>query len=293
MYGHINWNSSAGNVVTFHVEAGYRRSILTSFWKFGQAQVGDVLLLSDVGIGTTTFNFGDGTFTDNLQMRVTAYSAIEDWVIGEFSLVHQYSTPSDSGRNWVATLSGCCRAESLVVQKDADFTLSAYVNLLLSDHSPVARSLPLQTAYLQTTATGQVQLSNVFVTADDPGGTQDIVWSVLPPWNVGTAANFSAASGSFVSVSLNGLANSGQCPPATPGQASGLGIDPACLFALLRTEPNQQENVLTVEGWVRARAPGFVLSVGPDWCATGTCQPGRLSCPAATSAYQSCYMSTL
>jgi hypothetical protein len=292
MYGHISWNSTDGNVVTFRIEAGYRRSILSSFWQNGQAQVGDILVLGDVGIGTTAFNFGDGVMTDNLQMRVTAYSALEDWIIGEFYLVHQYATPSDSGRNWVASLSGCCRMESLAVQKDSDFTLSAYVNLLQSDHSPVVRSLPLQTAYMQTNSFGQVQLSNVLVNADDPDGSREIAWTITPPWDVGTSANFTASRGSFASISLNGFYAS-----SNSGCSDKNGIDPSCLFALLRTDPNQVDNALTVEGWVRARAPGHVLAVGPDRCfnSGGTCQPGASApaCPVSTSTFQSCAISTL
>jgi hypothetical protein len=291
LYGHINWNSTSKNTVKFHIEAGYRRNILTSYWKNGQAQVGDILQMADIGIGTTTFYFGDGTFTNDLQLRVTAYSASEDWVLGELELTHKYATPSDDGRNWVASLSGCCRIESLAVQKDADFNVQAYVNLLQADHSPVARSLPILTAYLQSAGSGQVLLSNVFVNADDPQGTKDIEWSVKQPWSVGNAANFSSALGSFVSISLFGLANAGPCPSTAPGQTTGLGIGPSCLFGLLRTEyPQLQTNKLTMEGWVNARAPGYILSVGPDRCSKGVCSLSQALDPCS---FQTCAISTL
>ena len=293
MYGHIYWNSSAGNVVTFHVEAGYRRSILTSYWQNGNAQVGDVLLISDIGIGPTIFDFGDGSFANTLNLKVTAYSVIEDWILGELELVHQYAAPSDSGRDWVASLSGCCRMESLAVQKDADFVVSTHVNLLQSLNSPVARSLPLPVSYMQTGQTG-VELSNVFVTADDPAGNRSIEWSILQPWDVGSAANFSATHGSFASISLNALYSTvapavQSCPAVSAGQTSGLGISPGCLFALLRTEAQLLDNALTVEGWFYASAPGYLLSVGPDFCSSGTCMPT----PTCTSPYQSCATSTL
>jgi hypothetical protein len=301
MYGHINWNSSSKNTVRFHIEAGYRRNILTSFWKNGQAQVGDILQMADIGIGTTTFYFGDGTFTNDLKLRVTAYSASEDWILGELDLIHQYATPSDDGRSWVASLSGCCRIESLAVQKDADFDIKAYINLLQAQQSPVARSLPILTAYLQSTgSSGQVQLSNVFVNADDPQGTKEIEWSIKQPWNVGNAANFSSALSSFVSISLFDFATSGQCATTAAGQTTGLGIGPACLFGLLRTEsPSQlQTNRLTVEGWVKARAPGFVLSVGPDRCSNqnGGCSLTQNLDACTSSAqqpFQTCSISTL
>ena len=295
MYGHINWNSSSKNIVRFHIEAGYRRNILTSFWKNGQAQVGDVLQMAAIGIGTTTFFFGDGTFTNDLNLRVTAYSASEDWLLGELDLVHQYATPSDDGRDWVASLSGCCRVESLAVQKDADFNVQANVNLLQAQHSPVARNLPLLTAYLQSVgASGQVQLSNVFVNADDPQGTKEIEWTIKQPWNVGNAANFSSSLNSFVSISLFDLANAGQCATTAPGQTTGLGIGPACLFGLLRTDVQQlQTNRLTIEGWVKARASGYVLSVGPDRCSNqnGACSltQGLDMC----TSFQTCSISTL
>jgi hypothetical protein len=300
MYGHINWNSSSKNTVRFHIEAGYRRNILTSFWKNGQAQVGDILQMADIGIGSTTFYFGDGTFTNDLKLRVTAFSASEDWIMGELDLTHKYATPSDDGRNWVASLSGCCRIESLAVQKDADFNVQAYVNLLEAQHSPVARSLPLLTSYLQSGASsGQVQLSNVFVHADDPQGTKEIEWSIKQPWNVGNAANFSSALSSFVSISLFDLSTAGQCERTAAGQTTGLGIGPACLFGLLRTDFQQlQTNKLTIEGWVKARAPGYVLSVGPDRCSNqnGGCSLTQNldSCTvSAVSPFQTCSISTL
>ncbi len=101
--------------------------------------------------------------------------------------------------------------ESLAVQKDADFTVSAYVNLLQSLYSPIARSLPIQISYMQTGQAG-VMLSNVFVTADDPGGANSIEWSIRQPWTVGNAANFSAARGSFASLSFAALRSAGACP---------------------------------------------------------------------------------
>jgi len=306
IYGHVNWKSDVGNVVTFHVEAAYRRNIQSGYWKNGQAQVGDVLLMSEIGIGTSVFMFGDGFFTDELQLTVTAYSKAEDWVLGELTLTHEYAAPTDSGRPWTATLSGCCRLESLTVQKDSNFEITTTINLEDSRHSAVARNLPMLTAYIQPgSVSGSVQLSNTFVNADDPTGTRDIVWSIQKPWDVGNAANFSSSLKSFASIDLYALATQScsgekcQCNNIVSGQTTGFGIGPACFFGLLRTEPDYylQNSQLTVEGWVKARSDGYIMSVGPNRCLDGFCSlTARLNdCKSTytTNPYQTCSISTL
>lgn len=39
------------------------------------------------------FYFGDDTMIDVLRVKVTAYSAIEDWIMGDTVVTHTYSTP--------------------------------------------------------------------------------------------------------------------------------------------------------------------------------------------------------
>lgn len=312
MYGHIYWESEGNNWVTFHIDTSYTRNIETGFFADGQAVLGTRVRLNDVGVGTTAFYFGDGKVHSELNMVVTAYSVSENWVFGTVTIRHQYSAPSNQGMPWLATLSGCCRFTELAIQGDSNFVIKTEVNLADALHSPRARMIPMITSYMQpnsAAAATAMQLSSIFVNADDPKGTESIQWSIELPWNVGQAAYLSSPSNSFASVSLSALASpNGQCttekcscPDVIAGQETGFGIGPQCLVDLLRTDKRLQMNKFTVEGWVKARAPGYVLTTGPDQCfwdpadRTRKCGGGtRLSsCGSPQSNFPTCDVSTL
>jgi len=66
----------------------------------GQTEMSQILALHQVGDTITLtgrenprFYFGDDTLLNVLRMTVTAYSSIEDWVMGEITVKHIYSRP--------------------------------------------------------------------------------------------------------------------------------------------------------------------------------------------------------
>mmetsp|Transcript_19246 Transcript_19246/g.53265 ORF Transcript_19246/g.53265 Transcript_19246/m.53265 type:complete len:180 (+) Transcript_19246:88-627(+) len=127
-YGHIRW-SSTQNTVNFVVEAAFQRSVKNSYFvgtaPDGFAQEGDVITL--FGREAPIFDFGDLSIVRMLKLTVTAYSVQEDWIFGEISLTHKYSSPSNNGLPWIAQLQGCCRLSTLANNQNARYLLTAEV----------------------------------------------------------------------------------------------------------------------------------------------------------------------
>ena len=126
---------SWGSTVKFTIEAAFKRDISdVSTWS-GTAQdnltkVGDTVKFP--GRQPPRFYFGDGTVERAMTMTVTALSVAENWVMGTCTTVHEYSTPNNKGQPWYAHFTGCCRHSRLVNNKDAEWVITAAVDLNLA-----------------------------------------------------------------------------------------------------------------------------------------------------------------
>ena len=258
-FGHIHWKST-GSVVEFTVEAGFTRRITDiSTWKGtapdGLAQVGDLVVIP--GRQPPQFYFGDGTVEETLTMKVTAISVAENWVLGSLTLKHEYATTNNGGEPWYAYFTGCCRHASLENNKDAEWLITAAVDLNLANSSPRANVLPAVTVPLKLETT--FGKPTVYIPADDAGNVE---FRVGKPWQVGNAAVFKSAHKSFMAVPLRGMSQHGCTTIET--QSGNNYAGPGCLFRALRTDAGQR--AMTVEGWVLSDtdAGGYVLTVGAD-----------------------------
>ena len=239
-YGHVHWNST-GRAVEFTVEAAIMRDMrdLTT-WEGtaldGLAKVGDQIVLP--GRQPPVFYFGDGFMEQALTMTVSAYSDSEDWVMGSFKVVHEYATPNNGGQPWYAQFTGCCRHSYLVNNKDAEWVITASVDLNTANKSPRANVLPVVS--VPFTPPGGVPPAVYVPAADDDAGA--VEYRVGKPWEVGNSAVFKSAEKSFIAVPLGVLGT--RC--TTSFLLSGNDFaGPGCLFKSLRTDHGQR--AMTVE----------------------------------------------
>jgi hypothetical protein len=204
-------------------------------------------------------------------MKVTAYSAIEDWILGDVSITHTYTSPSNNGLPWQVQYTGCCRLSNLENNKDQEWTLTALVDLTRAKASARAKVLPLISLPYQD---GSV---SVYLPATTPSNEEVVSWYMAKPFDVGNAAAFSASKNSLATVSLQptsangGWGFSNQCllkqldvAPCSYKVTQLPSMSPVTFFRLLRTDT--QHMALSVEGWVRSDtdAGGVVFSTGRD-----------------------------
>ena len=261
-YGHVSWNAM-GSTVKFTIEAAFKRDISdVSTWS-GTAQdnltkVGDTVKFP--GRQPPRFYFGDGTVERAMTMTVTALSVAENWVMGTCTTVHEYSTPNNKGQPWYAHFTGCCRHSRLVNNKDAEWVITAAVDLNLADKSPKANVLPVVSVPFRKEK-GKPTKPWLYVPAEDNADGK-VKFRVGKPWDIGNSAVFRSIDESFIAVPLHDMSQE-KCTAA-----SDIGGDnfagPGCLFRALRTDAGQK--AMTVEGWVQAArgSGGYVLSVGAD-----------------------------
>jgi len=197
-------------------------------------QIGDTITMT--GRESPRFYFGDGTMIDVMRVKVTAYSAIEDWVMGDTVVTHTYSTPrcvvplpyaricpatvadspcsgdltrdcclsslfwsSDGIRPWLASFRGCCRWNQLENNGNDEWVLAAEVDLGKATMSPRARIMPVVSVPF---GTSDGTLPKIKVPASDPANRNAVEWSLAKPWDVGNAAQFRRSQQSFIAVPL-------------------------------------------------------------------------------------------
>ena len=289
-YGHVYWNST-GRSVEFTIEAAIKREMRElSTWEGtaidGLAKVGDQVLFP--GRQPPVFYFGDGFMEQAIVMTVSAYSESEDWVMGSFKTVHEYATPNNAGEPWYAQFTGCCRHSYLVNNKDAEWVITAAVDLNKANKSPRANVLPVVSVPFSPVGD---QRPAVYVPAsDDDKGT--VEYRVGKPWEVGNSAVFKSADKSFIAVPLGGLGTRCTTSLVTSGNDFA---GPGCLFNSLRTELGQR--AMTVEGWVMSStdAGGYVLTVGADdgFGKPGYNGPVSPTCPGGDGIPAVCKVSSL
>jgi len=202
-YGTLSWKhveAERPNTVEFELITAWTRSFKWVYVKQvdspdGSARtldsppiVGDVLRVTgltfadetgtkstEMGSSSIVVKTGDGAqyFVD---VQVTAYSASEDWVMGNFTFRHSYATPYDAdapftpiypadfsyeaatGEDlaanqpfkhtpWVATFEGCCRAQvdSNVNNGGKAYKVHTMLDLTDRNNAPAARTLPVIT----------------------------------------------------------------------------------------------------------------------------------------------------
>jgi len=137
---------------------------------------------TEMGSSSIVVKTGDGAqyFVD---VQVTAYSASEDWVMGNFTFRHSYATPYDANAPfiplypdgfsyeastgaqlaanqpfkhtaWVATFEGCCRAavDSNVNNRGKPYKVHTMLDLTDRNNAPAARTLPVVTVPVAASA---------------------------------------------------------------------------------------------------------------------------------------------
>jgi len=161
--GSVRWERVNEKTARFDVVTYWRRSF--SPFNNGQAQPGDQIDV--IGQSTVSLDYGDGSPKHYLLATVTNINEDEDWLEAVTTYVHEYDRPyadkqmvndfSDAGSvdapiteqkkkavytPWTATLSGCCRYNSLTNDPDKPFLMRTHVNLESSSRSPDPRVLP-------------------------------------------------------------------------------------------------------------------------------------------------------
>lgn len=159
-YGNLSWQPT-GNAgeIKFNFTGAFRRS------SYGSPVVGSIFTESQ---GGTTLNFGDGSSTGTLQFRVIAFSAADDYVIGEAlnpgtsnaGVLHTYT---GAGPYTNAGIMTCCRVAALSNRSNANYSLTTTVSPLSGNSSPVSSQIPIVTV-------AQGPASTFTVSATDPNG---------------------------------------------------------------------------------------------------------------------------
>lgn len=232
--------------------------------------------------------YGDDSVATVLRMTVTSYSVMEDWVMGELRLRHTYSTPNNGGRPWLVQYVGCCRLSSLTNNADANWAVTAEIDLLTATRSPRAATLPMISVPMAGMGGG---LPSIYIPTQEARGME---WGEGKPFYVGTVLAFSG--GAFLRVPLAAASAALTAGQGCMAAATG----PGCLFQLLRADAALRGRSVTVEGWVRTNSTagsfamaaadgaattlfvhvgGSYVTVGHDW-AGGTPVEAKFVLPA-------------
>lgn len=165
-FGTLNWQptSTRGEVV-FQLVNSFRRDGYAGTFSDGRPQIGDVI--TEI-VGATTFFFGDGQTTSTLQYRITAFSAEENWIVGEAlqpgtALAGLRHTYAGAGPYSNVGINSCCRLSTLNNRFEDNYILDGRVTPMDGNRSPVAALVPIVSVGSSTAATFQVP-------ATDPDG---------------------------------------------------------------------------------------------------------------------------
>jgi hypothetical protein len=132
--------------VEFRFAAAFRRSGYSGTGADNRPVVGDIITET---VGGTTLQFGDGTGTSTLRFRVIAFSATEDWIVGEAlhpgtEDVGVRKTYSGQGP-YTARSSTCCRIGALNNRGNGTYTLTTTVHPFSANRSPISQQFPIVT----------------------------------------------------------------------------------------------------------------------------------------------------
>jgi hypothetical protein len=141
-------NGEPTGTVEFRFAAAFRRSGYFGTGSDNRPVVGDIIT---EGVGATNLQFGDGSQTPVLRFRVVAYSATEDWIVGE--ALHPGTDDvgvrkAYTGNGpYTARSSTCCRitGASLNNRANGTYTLTTTVHPFSSNRSPVSQQFPIVT----------------------------------------------------------------------------------------------------------------------------------------------------
>jgi uncharacterized repeat protein (TIGR01451 family) len=165
-FGTLNWQptDTRGEVV-FQLVNSFRRDGYAGTFSDGGPQIGDVI--TEI-VGATTFFFGDGQTTSTLQYRVTAFSAEENWIVGEAlqpgtTLAGLRHTYAGAGPYVNVGINSCCRLSTLNNRFEDNYILDGRVTPLDGNRSAVTALVPIVSVGSSSAATFQVA-------ATDPDG---------------------------------------------------------------------------------------------------------------------------
>src|SRR2546425_6569867 len=124
----LNSNGNATGAVEFHIKEAWRRS---AFFSGSTATIGQTFI-------PDTFFFGDGG-TTNITLRVTSESITEDWVAGEMTVQHTYT----SAGPYTAYSSNCCRIFALNNGSSGSWRFDTIVSPFSTNNSPTSSLVPI------------------------------------------------------------------------------------------------------------------------------------------------------
>ena len=145
-YGHILWRARpdiAPNTAEVTLYASFRRSGYP-----GPPVIGSVI---NEDVGGTTLSLGDGTVISgpngDLQFRVLAFDAAQDWIYGvalnpantSLPITRTYSGPGP----WTAQINSCCRISTLKNAPDGSYRVATTINFNTDVSSAVATVPPI------------------------------------------------------------------------------------------------------------------------------------------------------
>lgn len=157
--GQITWKRSSAqpSKVDFQVTGSFRRDGYSGTASDGYAAVGDVI---DEDIGGTSFDFGDGVYTDQLQFKVVAVVPAENYLIAraldpgsrtDTVLHHDYAattggypgTGTFTGAPVTAAISSCCTIGELFNNASGTYRVETKVSFTGPTTSPVSSLQPI------------------------------------------------------------------------------------------------------------------------------------------------------
>ncbi len=257
-YGTIAYTSNGSGLVNFRFIAAFRRSGYTGTAPDSRPKIGDII---SENIGGTRFEFGDGSSTGTLRFVVRAFSASEDFIIGEALepgsstpvLTHTYTGagPFNAGINSSARIS------NLGNRANGTYTLRTLVRPQSTNSSPLLNSVPTLVVPQRANATFSTPAADpngdrlryrLATSAEAGGGTDPPNLTINPTTGVLTWNNLGLSTTVFYTtqVIIEDLDSAGNVKSSVPLDlllriGSGSGLAPE-----IEVHANGQHNALTV-----------------------------------------------
>ncbi|MEP7341291.1 MAG: putative Ig domain-containing protein [Acidobacteriota bacterium] len=164
-FGTLNWEPTGkSGEVRFRLIAAFRRDGFRGTAQDGYPQTGDSI---SENIGTTNLIFGDNSNTPTLEFVIIAFSAEDNFIIGEAlnpgttarGVLHTYSGTGP----FAAGITDCCRISDLNNRRGGSYVLQTIVTPQNGNRNAVSTLVPLVRVSPGAT-------SSFFVPAVDPDG---------------------------------------------------------------------------------------------------------------------------
>lgn len=157
------------------------------------------------------------------QVEITAWSAAEDWFLGQQVFRVTYDTPNNKGQPWKVSFKGCCRMSTLVNNPDRPWEMNMHIDMIKAERSPRVVSLPV--IFFTKPGSGLPMTAGFNLrTAMD---FDDVVWSAPVP-GVSAPADFNG---------LSNVINVGSAGNVTVNVAT-TGLVHITAYAAMRNQPS-------------------------------------------------------